>query len=257
VKESAFNKDKLQQRRLEAVMANSLLENELNDGLLGEANAALDQARKNRAKRARREDKVARQVSRGDVPVPSSLTECTIYIPDEVRTADMDSILDAHDPEWQLADDAAHATIIVSGHADEQARHCAAMIGAWVVPPHWVTSGQLYDGWALKYKAAIHTKRFVWMSDDAKASFPEQARMFRASASLPASQWMLVDSVANWVIKKQHAMAKKNPAMAIALVTVAEKETYDGMRHIFDIHDCWAFVTNLDTEQSAMGMANV
>ena len=254
VKESEFNKSKLQQRRLEAVVANSLLEDELNDGLMGEAFVALGQAQKNRAKRARKESKTARQIERGDVPVPS-LTECTIYIPDEVRTAAIDAVLAAHDPDWQLACDAVQATIIVSTDADDETIQCAALTGAWLVPPHWVTSDQHYDAWALKYKAAIHTKRIVWMSNDAKASFPEQTRMIRAAASLPASRWVIVDSVATWVVQKQHAMDKKNPAMVIALVTAVEKDAYVGVRHIFDIHEFWAFVTNLDTERSAMGMA--
>ena len=255
-KESEFNKGRLKQRRIEAAIANSLLEEELGDGLVEDAVASMQHARKNRVKRARRESKHARQIKRGDVPTPSSLRECTIYIPDDVRTAAMDSVLAAHDPDWQLVHDVVHATVIVSTDADEAIIQCAAMIGAWVVPPHWVTSGQCYDAWALKYKAAIHTKRILWVSDDAKASFPEQARMVRAAASLPASRWVIVDDVAAWVVQKQLAIDKKNPAMAIALVTAIEKDAYDGVCHIFDVHDFGKLVTNLDTEQSAMGMAS-
>ena len=92
MKESEFNASKLQQRKIEAAAANSLLDLELSDGFLRDAAAALDQARKNRVKRARRENKVARQVERGDVPAPSSLIQCTIQIPDELRVAAMDSV---------------------------------------------------------------------------------------------------------------------------------------------------------------------
>ena len=54
MKESEFNMTKLQKRKLEAVVANSLLESELSAGLLRDAAMAMDQAQKNRAKRARR-----------------------------------------------------------------------------------------------------------------------------------------------------------------------------------------------------------
>ena len=257
-KEAEFNKGKLHQRRLEAFLSNSLLISEVDDALVAGAIESVENASKNRAKRARRESKVAKEVMRGMPPDPTSDFECKIFMRDCLRTEPMDTVIMAHE-KWDLAESPIQATILINDDADtfEYYQRCAALVGAWVLPSCWVTTRpDKFHSWALKFRPAIETKRFVWCSPDVCASLPREVAMIRDAASLANSRWVMVRSVDQWVVKKQHAMGKKCPSLVIALVTHDETELYTGVGHVFEINGFFKFVANLDTAKSTMGMAN-
>ena len=248
----------MHKRRLEAFLANSLLTSEVDDALVVGAVESVEIANKNRAKRARRESKVAKEVMRGTPPDPMSEFECKIFMPDSLRTGPMDAVIEAH-ANWELVLSPIQATIIINDVTDnfEYYQRCAALVGAWVLPSCWVTtpSGNFHQ-WGLKFRPAVQTRRFLWCSPDVCTSLTREVAMVRDAASLASSRWVMVRNVEEWVVKKQHAIDKKCPSTVIALVTRDETEQYTGVGHVFEINGFFKFVSSLDTAKSTMGRAN-
>ena len=154
------------------------------------------------------------------------------------------------------------ATIIITTCNDvedfKSCKHCASLVGAWLLPPCWLTTPHgSFRNWALKYRAAILTKRFVWLSPDACTSLPTETAMIRAAASLPSSKWVLVGDLQDWVDRKQRAANSKCPSSVIALVTSPEQAAFSEVGHMFDINGFFEFVSNFDAVQSSMGLSNV
>ena len=244
VAEGVFNRQKQHDRLIEAVVSSSLLHHEMDDALITEAIETLNKNSKNRAKRARREQKVT---TKGRIPRLEEFRGQRVFISDLGRTPDLDECISVY--YWDVVN-METASLLVAPMVSEQMLQCAMLNGAWVVHPDWASAlrhGAPYQRWAVKYCPATATKRLGWISPAAQA---DAAATVRAAAAQPSSKWTIAASIDDWVVRKQVAKDQKNPSSVIALVSDAEEKSFEAVGHVFKVVRFFEFVGRLDREQT-------
>ena len=254
--ECEFNRRKEHGRLIEAVVSNSLLDDEMDEELVTEAIDTLNKNTKNRAKRARREAKVASYALKGRIPGLDEFRGQSVFIADPGRTTDLDECIARYQWDMTTMED---ASLIVTPELSEQMLHCAMLNGAWAVRPEWASAlchNTPYQGWAIKFIPATATRRLVWISPTAQEEQADAATAVRAAAARRGSRWRVAESLEDWVERKQTAKDQKNPASVIALVSDAEEQQFDNVGHVFNVVRFFEFVRNLDKAQTTLGLGN-
>ena len=75
--------------------------------------------------------------------------------------------------------------------------------------------------------------------------------LLQVCAARRGSRWSLHEDVQEWVQKKNEVMQLRSSSSTIALVTTTEKETFEGVAHVFDLAAGFAFLCCLDRQQSS------
>ena len=245
-----FNRRKRHARRIEAYHAKSLLPDEVDEDLVREALANKDTLTKARRSRANQEARQSLHFQ-GRRLAPVEFTGQAIHIPDNIRTALLD--------RWvaslglNLITVASAVLVLMPPIADPASELLwgAMLAGAWVMAPAWLEDSDAYTGPMLKFRPAVHSRRYVWLSPNFKASHVQVARVIEECAARRDSRWSLREDVQEWVKKKNEVMQLRSSSSTIALVTATEKEAFEGVAHVFDLAAGFAFLCCLDRQQSS------
>ena len=245
-----FNRRKRHAKRIEAYHAKSLLPGEVDEELVREALANQDTLTKARRTRANQEARQSLHFQ-GRRLAPVEFTGQAIHIPDNIRTALLDRRVASLG--LNLVTFASAVLVLMPPTTDSASELLwgAMLAGAWVMAPAWLEDCDTYTGPMLKYQPAMHSKRCVWLSPNFKASHVQVARVIEECAARRESRWSLYEDVQEWVKKKSEVMQLRSSSSTIALVTATEKETFEGVPHVFDLEAGFAFLCCLDRQQSS------
>ncbi len=135
----------------------------------------------------------------------------------------------------------------------QQLHWFARLIGAWVVAPT-VYMG-LASGPALKFMPSLQTKRSVWVSDNFKTSHPALWLLILELATRLGGdcKWKFLGSAHDFAASKARALARKQGATVVALVTDAEAAT-NPLQHVFDPEAFLSFVGKVDRARTSLGL---
>jgi len=217
--ELEFNRKKRQGRLVEALFSNSLLEDEIADGVMDEAIQPVNQNTKNRAKRARREATVLANVVKGRIPSLEEFRAQHALIDDAGHTTKLDECMAMQG--WELAT-VEQASLIITPALTPHILRCAMLNGAWVVQPEWAAAlsvGPDYNSWDIKFMQATSTRRLIWISAAARREEPLAAAAVEQATTRHGSKWRLAESLEEWAVRKQAAMGQNNSSGVIVFVT--------------------------------------
>ena len=140
-KEQEFNDKKRKKRKIEALIAGSLLESEIDIGLLAESLAFQRTTEAHRRQRHQREQRSVLDLSAGRVPTHCDMTDLRVHVADGRRSALMDAR--AIQLRWTWAVDPCTADLFLtdmSGFASQVPvveMWVAALRGLWVIDASW------------------------------------------------------------------------------------------------------------------------
>ena len=260
-KESKFQASKRQARREEALMASTLLEDEVDLQLLSTAFKTRATAVQNRAKRARKENRVQLACVAGAVPSRNDCTDEAVYIADDLRTPAVDEAFAGLN--WSRAALSQANYFLADFGETEKAGSlviwAAVLAGGWLLDPSWACSPDAYTGPAIKFKPALSIKRKLWISPQARAGAPLLSNLIVDCTARAGSKWTIEDQLESWLAWKQKAIDQKSPSAVMALVTSAEEETYKGIgvSHVFSEQSLFEFIYSLDVQSSRLAMSQM
>ena len=261
-KEQEFNDKKRKKRKIEALIAGSLLESEIDIGLLAESLAFQRTTEANRRQRHQREQRSVLDLSAGRVPTHCDMTDLRVHVADGRRSALMDAR--AIQLRWTWAVDPCTADLFLtdmSGFASQVPvveMWVAALRGLWVIDASWAECEYHdFQGAALKFVSALSTRRFIWISGDLTREHGPLCRVLTSCARGPDSKWTVVDDIEIWVQKKEELTNKRMAATAVAAVTPEEVEQYQGVPHVFQLADFFQFACRLDRQSSRLNLSGM
>jgi len=256
-REQTFMQQKRQSRKVECLVGGGLLRKELDQDLLLASVNAMQTFAENRGKRARHEARLHKQVIAGQVPTPLEHIGAKVHVEDADRTYDLDQQFAIY--HWQMTQ-LGHADIFLADPGvlklDTLKSWALVLRGAWLLRPDWAM-GQVYNGPAIKFHAAVALKRWVWMSPAVKAELPDLAALISCAAESVGSKWNMVDNLEQWAHRKEKCTKDRHPAEAIALVNTAEQQAYQGVKHVFDPPAFFKFIGVWDKASSKLAVGNM
>ena len=155
-----------------------------------------------------------------------------------------------------LVQELQRAKIFVTMHpwepADVRMLWFAVLRGCWVLTPGMIING---SGPALKFKQALHTKRFVWVSDDARLQHRQiWLAILESLEAEPAHKWTLLHSAAVYAREKVKAMNSDRSASVLALVTEDEL-VHNPLPHVFSCTTLLDFIRS--EERTTLGLCDL
>ena len=214
----------------------------------------------NRRARQRREVRINKEVLAGTAPHMRDSFDATVYLLESERTPQADAM--ALQMSWTWAGDPWEAEICLTSMSVWQTQvpssltWAAALRGSWVLEPAWA-EGEAYTGPVIKFRAAINTKRVLWISDAFAQAHPDVSNVLQACSRLQGSRWTLIQDLETWLHAKQHLTSKRMSATAIAAVTAEEAADYQDVPHVFDASSLYEFVSKVDKESSRLCVAQM
>ena len=257
--ESRQQQKKRKAREDEALLANSLLEDEVQLDVLQRALAGRAHLTALRQGRARKEARVKLACTGGSAPSRLDLQSPTVYIPDNLRNSAVDEA--AGEGEWTFTSRAEASILMVdlsnSMTLDSLTLWAAVLNGAWMVEaPRWACDSP-YAGPAIKFKAATGIKRCVWMSPGILDEKAELCSLIRSCAGQQGSKWTIQLELQSWLQTKQASINKRQSASVIALATDTEASNHEDVGHVFNVRCFFDFIYNLDKEHSRLDLSGM
>ena len=131
--------------------------------------------------------------------------------------------------------------------------------GGWAISPTYAKSNGLHGGISIKYNAAAMGKRLFWMSEDAIAKWPVEAKIIGRLIRRPECQWVTLATRQDFLdAVTARTRGKKRVYEAIALVTEFEKglPVLKDVKSAFTPSEFLKFFRRPDQVSSTMGMCS-
>ena len=206
-----------------------LLHEEQTEELKAEGLEELRRQAKSRAQRTARRARVS-QLTSPSPPSDAELRQANVFIDrDVVLPEEWDSAVSKH--QLRIVADVAEASIFVATNPWKPSTcisWAACLIGAWVLNPSVIVTAK---GPCLKYKAALNTKRTIWVSAEFKQRYSRIWLTILEALNRHVHRWKLLCSAEAWVHEKALALKNKRSSEVLALVFEGARD--DGKTHVF------------------------
>ena len=164
-----------------------------------------------------------------------------------------------------ISEDVGEASVVIADDPTRlplAARFVLVIAGGWAISPTYAKSNGLHGGISIKYNAAAMGKRLFWMSEDAIAKWPVEAKIIGRLIRRPECQWVTLATRQDFLDavtartrgrKRVHRVYE-----AIALVTKVEKglSMLKDVKSAFTSSEFLKFFRRPDQVSSTMGMCS-
>ena len=195
-------------------------------------------------------------------PTVAELTRCFIYIASGVQMPS-EWLATLSKVRGTITREAHKATVFIAVDpwqpSEPIVTWAACLSGAWVISPECFVGRK---GASRKFKAAICTKRTVWVSANFQSSFSLEwlvlLEILSPTSSAPKHQWKLISTAAEWVAARVTAERQKKPTEVIALVGSDEALQLNNSQpkscHAFNLAGACTFLANIDQSRGSVGL---
>ena len=246
--------DVLQVKQLEAAARCHLLNHERAEDIDEQVSLFYAAEDKNRAARARLEDRMSERLARPDFHLFGQSVVCTPGLFTQVQEAE---IRLRHQMRPAYGDEVDIFVVPDVAEAHPAVKLAACLQGNMIANPVFFSSGGK-QGCAVAFAPAILTQRFVYMSYDFRAQHPQcSAVIRRVQQGNRRCKWKVLDTLADWL--QRQVDAPKKASFHWALLADREKAAQPALaahKYALTFDMLLQLVNKIDYSRSALGIGS-
>ncbi len=180
-----------------------------------------------------------------------------MVVPDQLRSLHVLQRLTHLGLDLALEDELINIQVFVKDRFDNlsnEQRIAAALQGSWFLDKSMLMNLNRI-GVAIKFKRALDSRRWVFMTRRFSEGNTRIARVIRAFSAPQMSMWRLIASTEDFAARKHRATERRKSAEVIALISAEEANVFSGVGNVYTIGQFEEFVTSLDRDVSSIGCA--